>query len=121
MQKGTQVTVTLTVTNSGTVGVNGFSVKDYMPQDLEYIEGSTLVNPSLSNATAVYSSGNRQLLISNLTIPAKGSLTITFKAVYNGTVERTNYAEICEYNGKASVGENPKDIDSDPCNRGANP
>ncbi len=119
--KGTEVIITLTVTNSGTVGVNGFSVKDYMPADLEYKEGSTLVNSSLTNATAVYSWSNRQLLISNLTIPAKGSLTITFKAVYNGTVERTNYAEICEYNGKASVGENPKDIDSDPCNKGANP
>ncbi len=121
VQKATEVTITLTVTNSWTVGVTGFSLKDYMPADLEYVEGSTLVNSSLTNATAVYSSGNRQLLVSNLTIPAKGSLIITFKAVYNGTVERTNYAEICEYNGKASVGENPKDIDSDPCNRGANP
>lgn len=53
--KGTEVIITLTVTNSGTVGVNGFSVKDYMPADLEYKEGSTLVNSSLTNATAVYS------------------------------------------------------------------
>lgn len=55
VQKGTEVTITLTVTNSGTVGVTGFSVKDYMPADLEYKEGSTLVNSSLTAATAVYS------------------------------------------------------------------
>ena len=122
VQKGTEVMITLNVSNTGgVVWVSGFSVKDYMPADLEYKEGSTLVNWSLTAATAVYSWGNRQLLISNLTIPARGTLSITFKATYNGTTTRINYAEICDYNGnKTYTGEDPKDIDSDPCNRGAN-
>lgn len=108
----------MAVTNSGTVGVTGFSVKDYMPQDLEYKDGTVTISGSATSASAAYSATTRELTISNLTIGAKGTITITFQATYNGTVARTNYTEICDYNGKSANNDNPKDIDSDPCNVG---
>jgi uncharacterized repeat protein (TIGR01451 family) len=115
----TLVTVTLHVTNSGTVAANNFTVKDYMPAGLEY---SGVLNLP-AGATIAYDTTGRTVTIDNLSLPAVGSLDITFKALFTETITtvRTNYTEICMYNGKNGTGSSIKEDDSDPCNRGANP
>ena len=102
----TLVTVTLRVTNSGTVAANNFSVKDYMPIGLQY--SGVISMPA--GASVVYDSTGRVLTFSDLSLPAVGSMDITFKALYTETttVTRTNYAEICAYNGKNGTGSSIK-------------
>ncbi len=115
---GATVTVTLNVTNSGAGGVSNFSVYDYMPVGLDYVSGSSNI-PGTS-----YNSGTRVITFSGLNIGSTGTVAITFQAVYGGGITRVNYAEICGYNGIGTgngqtVGS-PYDIDSNPCNNGAN-
>lgn len=109
------VTVSLVVANSGTVGVNDFSIKDYMPAGLEYVAGSSNIPGT------TYDSVGRVVTFPGLNIGASGSVTITFQAIYSDTTTRINYAEICTYNGVSYTGADAKDIDSNPCNRGATP
>lgn len=112
---GATVTVTLNVANSGAVGVSNFSVQDYMPVGLEYVAGSSNI------PLTTYNSGTRVITFSGLNIGTTGTIAITFQAVYGGVQTRVNYAEICTYTGMAYTGNGPKDIDSNPCNNGANP
>jgi hypothetical protein len=74
--------------------------------------------------TVSYDSTNRRLVWSWLTFRNNNAFDLSFKAIYRDTVARTNFAEICKYNGKSIKDWNINemyDADSDPCNRGANP
>ena len=106
--------ITLAVTNSGWVWVSNFSVKDYMPAWLDYVVGSA--NP----ATATYDTGSRIVTFNSLNIGANQTITLTFNAVYRSVNTLTNYTEICDYRWTLASGNDAKDIDSNPCNRGSN-
>ena len=70
---GAEFDYTLTVTNSGTVGVSGFSVKDYLPKGLEYVSSS-------NNGT--YTASTKTIVWNNLNIGAVGSFGLTVKVKY---------------------------------------
>jgi hypothetical protein len=55
-----------------------------------------------------------------LNIGANQTISLTFKAIYRSLNTLTNYTEVCDYRGTLASGNDPKDIDSNPCNRGAN-
>lgn len=55
-----------------------------------------------------------------MNIGANQTITLTFNALYHSTVYQTNYTEICDYRGTNASGNEAKDIDSNPCNRGPN-
>jgi uncharacterized repeat protein (TIGR01451 family) len=70
---GDEFDYTLTVTNSGTVGVNGFTVKDYLPKGLEFVSAS-------NNGT--YTVATKTIVWNNLNIGAVGSFGLTVKVKY---------------------------------------
>lgn len=118
------VTFTLRASNEGNTTIRNVSIVDYMPANVEYVSGSA---STWAWVTVSYDATSRKLVWSGLTFTNNSAFDLTFRAVYNGTEARTNFAEICAYNGRTnnlswqptSV-TNPVEIDSDPCNRGAN-
>jgi uncharacterized repeat protein (TIGR01451 family) len=105
---GEVVTYTLVVKNDGTAAVTNASVNDYLPADVEFISPAT--------PAATYSAATRTLTWNGVSLAANGGTqTLTFTAKYSSNAARTNYTEVCNYNG-VSTGATPRDTDSDPCN-----
>ena len=94
VSSGEIVDFTLVVGNSGNATATGFSVKDYLPHGFTFIQSSPI-------AFSVTTGSNGTTIVWNgLTLAAGQTMTISFKAKYHDTVARTNYTEICTYNGQ---------------------
>jgi uncharacterized repeat protein (TIGR01451 family) len=91
----------ITVTNSGNIPVNNFTVKDYLPTDLTFVSASH---------NAIHVSGTVTWTVS-LAPNTSTTLYVTWLATANPG-SHINSAEICNYTGMSNSG----DIDSNPCN-----
>jgi len=72
-----------------------------------------------------YNGINRQITRTGLTLAAGQLKTVSFSAIYTDTVARRNDAEVCHYLGDSATdlpsnAVGPRDIDSNPCDNGAN-
>lgn len=128
---GETVTFTLRVSNEGNTAPGApVSVVDYLPTNVEYITGSA--TPNTSPVTVTYDAATRKLTWSGIVLSNNDFKLLTFQAKYNDNVARTNYTEVCGYNGVGTASgnnqsglptntlTNPQDVDSNPCNNGAN-
>ncbi len=125
---GETVTFTLRVSNEGNTAPGApVTVIDYLPANVEYVAGTA--TPNTLPVTFTYDGSGRRLIWSGIVLSNNDFKTLTFQAKYNDNVARTNYAEVCHYNGisqndsgvtPTNAITNPADIDSNPCNNGAN-
>lgn len=120
---GQLINFSLIVGNSGNVAATGFSVNDYLPVGFVFVQAS---NGGTFNTGTATTGTVGTITWNNLSLAPGATTTVTFTAIYTDNVTRTNYTEVCTYNGvtpnpTVETVPGPVDIDSNPCDNGANP
>lgn len=102
---GETVTFTLRVSNEGNTAPGApITVVDYLPTNVNYVANSAL--PNTSPVSVTYDSATRKLTWSGIVLGANDYKLLTFQAIYTDSVSRTNYAEVCGYNGHGTASGN---------------
>jgi len=101
---GEAVTYTITVNNSSDIAVTKYNVTDVLDTNLNYISATT----TSTTKSIGFTENTRTLAVTNLTIPANGSITITINTTVNKKLTAVTVI------GNTATGQETKDDPSDP-------